>query len=59
MNVSNAVFSCTCWRATVVHNQNRQQNRVRIFQSGLRFRTRYQAPLGIRQDLDVSRCDLR
>ncbi|PYH13725.1 phenylalanine--tRNA ligase subunit beta [Escherichia coli] len=37
--------------ATVVYNQNRQQNRVRIFESGLRFVPDTQAPLGIRQDL--------
>lgn len=36
---------------TVVYNQNRQQNRVRIFESGLRFVPDTQAPLGIRQDL--------
>ena len=35
--------------ATVVYN--RQQNRVRIFESGLRFVPDTQAPLGIRQDL--------
>ena len=32
--------------ATVVYNQNRQQNRVRIFESGLRFVPDTQAPLG-------------
>ena len=37
--------------ATVVYNQNRQQNRVRIFESGLRFVPDTQAPLGIRQEL--------
>lgn len=37
--------------ATVVYNQNRQQNRVRIFESGLRFVPDTQANLGIRQDL--------
>lgn len=37
--------------ATVVYNQNRQQNRVRIFESGSRFVPDTQAPLGIRQDL--------
>ena len=36
---------------TVVYNQNRQQNRVRIFESGLRFVPDTQANLGIRQDL--------
>ncbi|QQE37307.1 phenylalanine--tRNA ligase subunit beta [Enterobacter asburiae] len=36
---------------TVVYNQNRQQNRVRIFESGLRFVPDNQANLGIRQDL--------
>ncbi|WP_058909817.1 phenylalanine--tRNA ligase subunit beta [Entomohabitans teleogrylli] len=36
---------------TVVYNQNRQQNRVRIFESGLRFVPDEQADLGIRQQL--------
>jgi len=36
---------------TVVYNQNRQQNRVRIFETGLRFVPDTQANLGIRQDL--------
>jgi len=36
---------------TVVYNQNRQQNRVRIFETGLRFVPDTQAPLGIRQDV--------
>ncbi len=36
---------------TIVYNQNRQQNRVRIFESGLRFVPDNQANLGIRQDL--------
>lgn len=36
---------------TVVYNQNRQQTRVRIFESGLRFVPDTQAPLGIRQDV--------
>ncbi|NIF32152.1 phenylalanine--tRNA ligase subunit beta [Enterobacter sp. Cy-643] len=36
---------------TVVYNQNRQQSRVRIFESGLRFVPDTQADLGIRQDL--------
>lgn len=36
---------------TIVYNQNRQQNRVRIFESGLRFVPDTQANLGIRQDL--------
>lgn len=35
----------------VVYNQNRQQNRVRIFESGLRFVLDIQVSLGIRQDL--------
>ncbi|MBV4413403.1 phenylalanine--tRNA ligase subunit beta [Enterobacteriaceae bacterium YMB-R22] len=35
----------------VVYNQNRQQNRVRLFESGLRFAPDPQADLGIRQDL--------
>lgn len=34
---------------TIVYNQNRQQNRVRIFESGLRFVPDTQANLGIRQ----------
>ena len=37
--------------ATVTYNQNRQQNRVRIFESGLRFVPDTSANLGIRQDL--------
>ncbi|VYU60195.1 phenylalanine--tRNA ligase subunit beta [Metakosakonia massiliensis] len=37
--------------STIVYNQNRQQSRVRIFESGLRFVPDTQAPLGIRQDL--------
>ncbi len=36
---------------TVVYNQNRQQSRVRIFESGLRFVPDTNAPLGIRQDV--------
>ncbi|WP_031522343.1 phenylalanine--tRNA ligase subunit beta [Siccibacter colletis] len=36
---------------TVVYNQNRQQNRVRIFETGLRFVPDTQADLGIRQDV--------
>ncbi len=36
---------------TVVYNQNRQQSRVRIFETGLRFVPDTQADLGIRQDL--------
>jgi phenylalanyl-tRNA synthetase beta chain len=36
---------------TIVYNQNRQQSRVRIFETGLRFVPDTQAPLGIRQDL--------
>ena len=35
----------------VVYNQNRQQPRVRLFESGLRFVPDTQADLGIRQDL--------
>ncbi|WP_217551548.1 hypothetical protein, partial [Pantoea sp. GbtcB22] len=35
----------------VVYNQNRQQGRVRLFESGLRFVPVTQADLGIRQDL--------
>ncbi|VFS74873.1 Phenylalanine--tRNA ligase beta subunit [Kluyvera cryocrescens] len=37
--------------STAVYNQNRQQNRVRIFETGLRFVPDTQAPLGIRQDV--------
>lgn len=40
--------------STVVYNQNRQQNRVRIFEAGLRFVPDTQADLGIRQDLMLS-----
>ncbi|MCK1967734.1 phenylalanine--tRNA ligase subunit beta [Franconibacter sp. IITDAS19] len=40
--------------STVVYNQNRQQNRVRIFETGLRFVPDTQADLGIRQDLMLS-----
>jgi len=36
---------------TVIYNQNRQQSRVRIFETGLRFVPDTQAPLGIRQDV--------
>lgn len=39
---------------SVVYNQNRQQNRVRIFESGLRFVPDTQADLGIRQDVMLS-----
>lgn len=35
----------------VVYNQNRQQGRVRLFESGLRFVPDAQADLGIRQDV--------
>lgn len=35
----------------VVYNQNRQQNRIRLFESGLRFVPDITADLGIRQDL--------
>ena len=35
----------------VAYNQNRQQSRVRLFESGLRFVPDTQADLGIRQDL--------
>ncbi|MGQ7789888.1 hypothetical protein ACULNC_13835 [Shigella flexneri] len=45
--------------ATVVYNQHRQQNRVRIFESGLRFVPDTQAPSGHSSGSDVSRCDLR
>lgn len=36
---------------TAVYNQNRQQNRVRLFESGLRFVPDSAADLGIRQDV--------
>ncbi|WP_241609084.1 phenylalanine--tRNA ligase subunit beta [Rosenbergiella australiborealis] len=47
----------------VVYNQNRQQSRVRLFESGLRFVPDANAPLGIRQEMLLagviagSRCD--
>ncbi|WP_158782912.1 phenylalanine--tRNA ligase subunit beta [Pantoea sp. BAV 3049] len=37
--------------SAVVYNQNRQQSRVRLFESGLRFVPDTQANLGIRQDV--------
>jgi phenylalanyl-tRNA synthetase beta subunit (EC 6.1.1.20) len=37
--------------STIVYNQNRQQSRVRIFETGLRFVPDTQANLGIRQDV--------
>lgn len=37
--------------SAVVYNQNRQQNRLRLFESGLRFVPEAGAPLGIRQDV--------
>ena len=40
--------------STVAYNQNRQQSRVRIFETGLRFVPDTQAPLGIRQDVMLS-----
>lgn len=36
--------------AAVRYNQNRQQNRVRLFESGLRFSPDESAPLGVRQE---------
>ncbi|WP_421594943.1 phenylalanine--tRNA ligase subunit beta [Rahnella sp. PD4] len=39
---------------SVVNNQNRQQSRVRLFESGLRFVPDTQADLGIRQDVMLS-----
>lgn len=36
---------------TIVYNQNRQQTRARIFETGLRFVPDTQADLGIRQDV--------
>jgi len=39
---------------SVVYNQNRQQGRVRLFESGLRFVPDTQADLGIRQDVMLS-----
>jgi phenylalanyl-tRNA synthetase beta chain len=38
----------------VVNNQNRQQSRVRLFESGLRFVPDTKADLGIRQDVMLS-----
>ncbi|MFG1172713.1 phenylalanine--tRNA ligase subunit beta [Erwiniaceae bacterium CAU 1747] len=38
----------------VVYNQNRQQSRVRLFESGLRFVPDTQAHLGIRQEVMLS-----
>ncbi|WP_208951075.1 phenylalanine--tRNA ligase subunit beta [Rahnella sp. ChDrAdgB13] len=40
--------------SAVVNNQNRQQSRVRLFESGLRFVPDTQADLGIRQDVMLS-----
>ncbi|KAB7896101.1 phenylalanine--tRNA ligase subunit beta [Rouxiella sp. S1S-2] len=40
--------------SAVVNNQNRQQNRVRLFESGLRFVPDSAAYLGIRQDVMLS-----
>ncbi|MEG3135627.1 phenylalanine--tRNA ligase subunit beta [Rouxiella sp. T17] len=40
--------------SAVVNNQNRQQNRVRLFESGLRFVPDSEAYLGIRQDVMLS-----
>ncbi|MGL9769269.1 MAG: phenylalanine--tRNA ligase subunit beta [Sodalis sp. (in: enterobacteria)] len=37
--------------SSVIYNQNRQQHRVRLFESGLRFIPDNAAELGIRQDL--------
>ncbi|MGQ0452507.1 hypothetical protein ACT4UM_05450 [Bacillus sp. SS-TM] len=40
MSVEMSAMRLSLWTgllATVVYNQNRQQNRVRIFESGLRF----------------------
>ena len=42
--------------ATVVYNQNRQQNRVRIFESGLRFVPDTPGTVGHSSGSDVSRC---
>ena len=39
---------------SVVYNQNRQQSRVRLFESGLRFVPDSEAYLGIRQDVMLS-----
>lgn len=38
----------------VIYNQNRQQSRIRLFESGLRFVPDNSADLGIRQDLMLS-----
>ncbi|WP_114193974.1 phenylalanine--tRNA ligase subunit beta [Edaphovirga cremea] len=40
--------------SSVVYNQNRQQNRLRLFESGLRFVPDSSADLGIRQDVMLS-----
>ncbi len=40
--------------ATVVYNQNRQQNRLRLFESGLRYIPDPEANLGIRQERILS-----
>lgn len=40
--------------SSVVYNQNRQQGRVRLFESGLRFVPDSEAYLGIRQDVMLS-----
>jgi phenylalanyl-tRNA synthetase beta chain len=40
--------------STVVYNQNRQQNRLRLFESGLRFVPDISANLGVRQDVMLS-----
>ncbi|HGJ5890657.1 MAG TPA: phenylalanine--tRNA ligase subunit beta [Arsenophonus apicola] len=37
--------------ATVIYNQNRQQNRIRLFETGLRFVPDVSAEQGIRQEL--------
>ncbi|MDR0807436.1 MAG: phenylalanine--tRNA ligase subunit beta [Enterobacteriaceae bacterium] len=37
--------------SSVVYNQNRQQNRIRLFESGLRFVPDEKAELGVRQEL--------
>lgn len=57
ISVEMSVMRLSLWSGlltAVVNNQNRQQSRVRIFESGLRFVPDTQADLGIRQDVMLS-----
>ncbi|VEB60289.1 phenylalanyl-tRNA synthetase subunit beta [Salmonella enterica subsp. enterica] len=45
--------------ATVVYNQNRQQNRVRIFETGFTFRSGYTSQSGYSTGSDAGWRDLR